>query len=53
MSDIPVKMRCDQMKVIDIYLEAAKEDESIKKFLSTLADKIQKGLEAMEQEGEE
>lgn len=47
MSEITNKMRCDQMKMIDIYLEAAKEDDKMHEFLVNLATKLDDGLLAL------
>lgn len=38
------EMRADQMKVLEIYMELAKEDKSLRKFLEVMNRKISRFL---------
>lgn len=41
---VPSKLRLEQMALIDVYMKAAEEDDTIKGFMVNLAKKINKAL---------
>jgi hypothetical protein len=43
--EISNKMRADQLKVLEIYFKAAKEDESMLKFLQIMQERINRFFE--------
>jgi hypothetical protein len=43
--EVPLALRQDMMKAIDMFLELAKTEESVRKFLKAIERKINKGLE--------
>lgn len=43
-------VRVNQLRAIDLYIEAAKEDESLIKFLETIKTRIEIGLEGTSEE---
>jgi len=42
--EVPAQLKADLMKAVDMFLEIAKDEESVERFLRALALKIDKGL---------